>query len=70
MLTFAPPDSRLNHDTPNVIHMTVKPQDYIEDEDAKGSKASYSGLEREQKEEVPVVDVVSCDFESAMTNLC
>ena len=34
-------DSRFNHDTPNVVHMTIKPQDYIEEDDAKGGKGSF-----------------------------
>ena len=36
------PDSKFNADAPNVVHMTIKPQDIIEEEDAKGGKASYS----------------------------
>lgn len=35
-------DSRFNHEAPNVVHMTIKPQDYVEDEDAKGAKGGYS----------------------------
>ena len=35
------PDSRLSHDSPNVVHMTIKPQDYVEEEDTKGGKAAY-----------------------------
>jgi len=35
-------DSKFNHDSPNVVHMTIKPQDYLEEEDAKGAKAGFS----------------------------
>lgn len=51
MLTHYTTDSRFNHETPNVVHMTIKPQDYVEDEDAKGAK-SYSG-NREGNERSP-----------------
>lgn len=33
-----PSDSKFNHDAPNVVHMTVKPQEFIDEEDTKGSK--------------------------------
>lgn len=45
-------DSKLNPDAPNVLHMTVKPQEVVEDEDAKGAKASY-GREPEVVERSP-----------------
>lgn len=45
-------DSKFSHDGPNVVHMTIKPQDYIEEEDAKGSKGVYSGS-REGNERSP-----------------
>lgn len=35
-------DSKFNHDAPNVVHMTVKPQEMVDEEDAKGAKAQYS----------------------------
>ena len=37
------PDYKFGHDSPNVLHMTIKPQDYVEDEDAKGGKSSMAG---------------------------
>ncbi|KAK2766771.1 hypothetical protein FQN54_006085 [Arachnomyces sp. PD_36] len=45
-------DSKLNPDAPNVLHMTVKPQEIVEEEDAKGTKASY-GREPEITERSP-----------------
>lgn len=45
-------DSKLNPDAPNVLHMTVKPQEVVEEEDAKGGKASY-GREPEVIERSP-----------------
>lgn len=36
-------DYKFGHDSPNVLHMTIKPQDYVEDEDAKGGKSTLSG---------------------------
>lgn len=39
-------DSKFNHDTPNVVHMTMKPQDMLDEEEAaaKGGKSgSRSG---------------------------
>lgn len=33
-------DLKFNRDATNVVHMTIKPQDFVEDEDAKGAKAS------------------------------
>lgn len=35
-------DLKFQEDTANVVHMSVKPQDFMEDEDAKGSKATRS----------------------------
>jgi len=35
-------DYKFGLDSPNVLHMTIKPQDYIEEEDAKGGKSTYS----------------------------
>lgn len=35
-------DSKFNHDAPNVVHMTVKPQEVVDEEDAKGAKAQYT----------------------------
>ena len=34
-------DSKFNHDAPNVVHMTVKPQEMIDEEDAKKPKPHY-----------------------------
>ncbi|KAA8650366.1 hypothetical protein EYZ11_000751 [Aspergillus tanneri] len=34
-------DSKFNHDAPNVVHMTVKPQELIEEEDTKATKGQY-----------------------------
>ena len=31
-------DSKFNHDSPNVVHMTIKPQEFIDEEDTKGGK--------------------------------
>lgn len=36
-------DYKFGADSPNVLHMTIKPQDYVEDEDAKGGKSSMAG---------------------------
>lgn len=36
------PDSKFSRDHPNVVHMTVKPQEVVDEEDAKGAKAQYS----------------------------
>ncbi len=35
-------DYKFAVDSPNVLHMTIKPQDFIEEEDAKGGKSTYS----------------------------
>ncbi|KAJ5587548.1 uncharacterized protein N7459_003313 [Penicillium hispanicum] len=45
-------DSKFNHDAPNVVHMTVKPQEVVDEEDAKGAKAPYS-RDRESNERSP-----------------
>lgn len=45
-------ESSLTHDAPNVIHMTVKPQEVAEEEDTKGGK-SYSGRDRDASERSP-----------------
>ncbi|PYH87503.1 ubiquitin-like protein [Aspergillus ellipticus CBS 707.79] len=45
-------DSKFNRDAPTVVHMTVKPQDLVDEEDAKGSKTQYS-RERESSERSP-----------------
>ncbi|KAH8696140.1 ubiquitin-related domain-containing protein [Talaromyces proteolyticus] len=45
-------ESSLTTDTPNVIHMTVKPQEVADEEDTKGGK-SYSGRDRDASERSP-----------------
>ncbi|KIW34256.1 uncharacterized protein PV07_01047 [Cladophialophora immunda] len=35
-------DYKFSVDAPNVLHMTIKPQDYVEEDDAKGGKSTYS----------------------------
>ncbi|RAK96664.1 uncharacterized protein BO80DRAFT_222207 [Aspergillus ibericus CBS 121593] len=45
-------DSKFSRDAPNVVHMTVKPQELVDEEDAKGSKAQYP-RERESSERSP-----------------
>ncbi|KGO41761.1 hypothetical protein PEX1_065430 [Penicillium expansum] len=35
-------DSKFSKEHPNVVHMTVKPQEVVDEEDAKGAKAQYS----------------------------
>ncbi|KAJ5177571.1 uncharacterized protein N7500_000270 [Penicillium coprophilum] len=45
-------DSRFSKEHPNVVHMTVKPQEVVDEEDAKGAKAQYS-REREASERSP-----------------
>ncbi|KAF7718555.1 Uncharacterized protein PECH_003103 [Penicillium ucsense] len=45
-------DSRFSADHPNVVHMTVKPQEIIDEEDAKGAK-SHMSREREASERSP-----------------
>ncbi|KAJ5689997.1 hypothetical protein N7462_004389 [Penicillium macrosclerotiorum] len=45
-------DSKFSADHPNVVHMTVKPQEMIDEEDAKGTKTQYN-REREAGERSP-----------------
>ncbi|KAL3468643.1 ubiquitin-related domain-containing protein [Aspergillus heterothallicus] len=45
-------DSKFSQDAPNVVHMTVKPQEVVDEEDAKGTKAQYS-RDREASERSP-----------------
>lgn len=45
-------DSKFNRESPNVVHMTVKPQEIVDEEDAKGSKA-YHPRERDPSERTP-----------------
>jgi len=45
-------ESKFNHDAPTVVHMTVKPQEVVDEEDAKGAKAQYS-RERDNNERSP-----------------
>ncbi|KAL3452173.1 ubiquitin-related domain-containing protein [Aspergillus insuetus] len=45
-------DSKFSQDAPNVVHMTVKPQEIVDEEDAKGTKAQYS-RDREASERSP-----------------
>ncbi|KAL4980553.1 ubiquitin-related domain-containing protein [Aspergillus desertorum] len=45
-------DSKFSRDAPNVVHMTVKPQEIVDEEDAKGSKTQYS-RDREASERSP-----------------
>ncbi|KAJ5619921.1 hypothetical protein N7510_003905 [Penicillium lagena] len=45
-------DLKFSRDAPNVVHMTVKPQEMVEEEDAKGAKAQYS-RERDASERSP-----------------
>ncbi|RAH69198.1 uncharacterized protein BO66DRAFT_325465 [Aspergillus aculeatinus CBS 121060] len=45
-------DCRFNRDAPNVVHMTVKPQEIVDEDDAKGAKAQYT-RERESSERSP-----------------
>jgi hypothetical protein len=35
-------DSKFSKEHPNVVHMTVKPQEVVDEEDAKGAKAQYN----------------------------
>ncbi|OAP65774.1 hypothetical protein AYL99_01746 [Fonsecaea erecta] len=41
-LTLRSTDYKFSVDAPNVLHMTIKPQDFVEEEDAKGGKSTYS----------------------------
>ncbi|KAI9724077.1 MAG: hypothetical protein M1812_000796 [Candelaria pacifica] len=45
-------DCKFNRDSPNVVHMTVKPQEVVDDEDAKISKQGQ-GRDREGNERTP-----------------
>ncbi|KAJ5951867.1 uncharacterized protein N7479_010280 [Penicillium vulpinum] len=45
-------DSKFSKEHPNVVHMTVKPQEVVDEEDAKGAKAQYT-REREASERSP-----------------
>ncbi|KAJ5312840.1 hypothetical protein N7508_003670 [Penicillium antarcticum] len=45
-------DSKFSKEHPNVVHMTVKPQEVVDEEDAKGAKAQYN-REREASERSP-----------------
>ncbi|KAL6238103.1 ubiquitin-related domain-containing protein [Aspergillus navahoensis] len=45
-------DSKFSRDAPNVVHMTVKPQEIVDEEDAKGGKTQYS-RDREASERSP-----------------
>ncbi|KAL3470990.1 ubiquitin-related domain-containing protein [Aspergillus californicus] len=45
-------DSKFSSDAPNVVHMTVKPQEIVDEEDAKGAKTQYS-RDREASERSP-----------------
>ncbi|KAL4788711.1 ubiquitin-related domain-containing protein [Aspergillus varians] len=45
-------DSKFSSDAPNVVHMTVKPQEIVDEEDAKGGKTQYS-RDREASERSP-----------------
>ncbi|OAX83103.1 hypothetical protein ACJ72_02546 [Emergomyces africanus] len=45
-------DLRLNHTAPNVLHMTLKPQEVVDEEDAKAAR-STSGRERDSGDHSP-----------------
>ncbi|OJJ03217.1 hypothetical protein ASPVEDRAFT_718613 [Aspergillus versicolor CBS 583.65] len=45
-------DSKFSSDAPNVVHMTVKPQEVVDEEDAKGGKTQYS-RDRDTSERSP-----------------
>lgn len=45
-------DSKFSAEHPNVVHMTVKPQEVVDEEDAKGSKA-HLNRDREAGERSP-----------------
>ena len=36
-------ECKFNREAPNVVHMTVKPQESLDEEDAKGAKSHYGG---------------------------
>ncbi|KAJ5946304.1 hypothetical protein N7454_003143 [Penicillium verhagenii] len=46
-------ESKFNHDAPNVVHMTVKPQEVVDEEDAKGAKAQYTRGDRDSNDRSP-----------------
>ncbi|KAK2747550.1 hypothetical protein FQN57_002043 [Myotisia sp. PD_48] len=43
---------RFNHEAPNIVHMTVRPQEIVDEEDAKAAKSSH-GRDREDSESSP-----------------
>lgn len=43
---------KFNREAPNIIHMTVKPQDIVDEEDAKGAKTQFS-RDRDANERSP-----------------
>ena len=45
-------ESKFAPDAPNVVHMTVKPQEIIDEEDSKGGKGGY-GRDRDSQERSP-----------------
>ncbi|KAL4808691.1 ubiquitin-related domain-containing protein [Aspergillus unguis] len=45
-------DAKFSRDAPNVVHMTVKPQEIVDEEDAKGGKTHYT-RDREASERSP-----------------
>ncbi|OJD27735.1 hypothetical protein ACJ73_00866 [Blastomyces percursus] len=45
-------DLRLNQNAPNVVHMTIKPQEVVDEEDAKAAR-STSGRERDGGDHTP-----------------
>ncbi|KAL2003516.1 hypothetical protein VTN02DRAFT_3501 [Thermoascus thermophilus] len=45
-------DSKFSRDAPNVVHMTVKPQEIVDEEDAKGVETNYT-RERDGDERSP-----------------
>jgi hypothetical protein len=45
-------DVKFGHDAPNVVHMTVKPQEVIDEEDGKATK-SYPTRDRDANEGTP-----------------
>ncbi|KZF23249.1 hypothetical protein L228DRAFT_107019 [Xylona heveae TC161] len=45
-------DCRFNADSPNVVHMTVRPQEIVDEEDAKTTKHSY-GRDRDGADRSP-----------------
>jgi hypothetical protein len=45
---FACAECRFNTDAANVVHMTVRPQDIVDEEDASKNKAMARGREGEE----------------------